>query len=157
MDKAFKKERDADDQINSHFLICFGLLHCGGSYEQKAEQLYQLIQPKGESAHTWVSANDKELHPIFEKLCKLATINIFDFAAQFGQIDNIYSGQTEVLAPVREDLREDVFLDEIFGSESMMSQSKWLKAVTNTSNWVFDSKTLRQKVFESAKLPYEEI
>ena len=57
----------------------FGLIHCPGTTKDKAKVLYGLIQDGGlaNEENVRVSASDKDLIPVFKKLCTLASIDIF--------------------------------------------------------------------------------
>lgn len=71
---AFKNEEKGHraEQIDSQYLICLGLLLCaseGKDMHDKIKVLFGLLQDGGISAHTFISAADKDYPPIFEKLC----------------------------------------------------------------------------------------
>ena len=78
---AFKDETkgQAPDQIDVTFLLCYGVLHCGGTVKEKAEVFYAILQDGGMSAHTFISATDKDLAPAFERMCLLCTVYLFQW------------------------------------------------------------------------------
>ena len=135
--------------MDAKYLICYGLLLCGGSPQQKAEEFYNVLQDGGLAAHKFIAASDKDLHPIFEKMCHLATVDLFVFARDFADLDNKYEDNMEALAKAHEDVREDMFLDEVYGNQARLDNEPWLKAVSTKSNWIFNSKQLRAKVLEA--------
>ena len=45
-------------------------------------------------------------------------------------------------------------LDEVFGSQSRLDNELWLKAICEKANFVFNSHTLRMKVFEAANIKF---
>ena len=101
--------------------------------------------------HKFISAQDKDLPPIFEKLCLLSTVHLFEFARDFTGVDCPYSDDDlRKLKDAHEGVREDKFLDEVYGNQSKLDNDPWLKGVSTKSSWVFDSKQLRQRVFEVA-------
>lgn len=105
--------------------------------------------------HKFISASDKDYEPIFEKLCQLATIKIFEFTRDFAGVAINYSqDDLSKLAAAHEDIREQVFLEEVYGHEAKLDNEEWLKKVVKTAKWVLNSKTLREKVFEQAKVKY---
>ena len=70
----------------------FALLHCiSESPATKAKALYELFQDGGLEAHEQISTTDKDIIPIFCKLCKLVTVDIFVLANQHGGVSNIYN------------------------------------------------------------------
>lgn len=90
---AFKEEDSGreDGEICTIYLICIGLLHCGAKPYSKAEEFYNLLQEGGLTHHKWISATDKDMFPVIEKLCLLTTTHLFDWAEQLAGIDNIYA------------------------------------------------------------------
>lgn len=79
------------EQIDTDYLRMFGLLHCGGQPKDKAVVLYGLLQEGGVDSHEFISAQDKDLNPVFEKICGMACWEMFTSGAQIGGIDTIYS------------------------------------------------------------------
>ena len=67
---------------------------------------------------------------MFEKFCTLATVGIFDLANLIGEVRTIYKDEEcEALLSKVEELREDHYLDAIFGMYSKMENEDWLKEV----------------------------
>ena len=58
---------------------------------EKATALYCILQEGGLEAHEQISAGDKDLTPVFEKLCKLVTSDIFELANENGGVSMIYN------------------------------------------------------------------
>lgn len=58
------------------------------------------------------------------------------------------------IADAHEDVRETKFLEEIYGHEAKLDNEEWLKKVVKSGKWLLNSKTLREKVFEQAKVKY---
>ena len=76
---AFKNEEKGHraEQIDAQYLVCLGLLLCASEkkdLEDKAKVLYGLLQEGGITKHNFISAADKDFAPVFEKLCRLATV-----------------------------------------------------------------------------------
>jgi hypothetical protein len=136
-------------------LICWGLLHCGGSVESKAEEFYNILQEGGLDTHKWISASDKDIEPIFEKMCLFATVDMFQFAEEYASISNAFEEHDEKIRAAHEDVREDHFLDEVYGKNARLENEPWLKLVSTKAKWVFDPKSLRMKVFEACNLTYD--
>jgi hypothetical protein len=153
--QAFKSEKCAPDQISVEFLKCMGLIHCGGSPREKAEYLYNLLQDGGLSAHTFISAADKDLEPTFEKICLLATVHLFEWAEEFNSFEGPFKDNYDTLSGAHEDLREDVFLEAIYGNENKLDNDVWLKNITDKAKWVFTAKEVRKQVFKQVNLTYQ--
>ena len=93
-----------------------GLMHCQGKPQEKAEELYNVLQEGGLAAHTFITSSDKDLPPIFEKFCSLTTIDLFEIMEETTGINSDYSKEELTqLRNAHEQVREDVFLDDVFG------------------------------------------
>ena len=58
--------------------MCACLLWCDGTIEEKAEVLYQLVNPPDENSDK-IKQNDKEWEYIIQYICLIATVITFDF------------------------------------------------------------------------------
>ena len=142
-----EKKRQSAGQIDFNFLKIFGLLHCAGTRSDKGKHLYALLQEGGLDRHKNISANDKDFKPVFEKMCSFATWELFTAARQISGINEIYSENDKIkLQEQVEVLREDVFLEQIFGDESRLENNDFLKAISKHS-WCFCSVNIRKKLF----------
>ncbi len=152
----FKDEKMgmSEDQLSVTFLLLFGLLHCKGKLDEKAIAFYNILQEGGLAAHENISATDKDFAPAFEKLCLFATVDIFGLAQDFGGHENQHSENDDALRAAHESVREDFFLDQVYGRGSRLDNEPWLKAVAGDANWCLQAELLRAKVFEAAGLPY---
>ena len=135
----------------------FALLHCiSKKPAPKAKALYELLQDGGLEAHEQISATDKDIIPVFLKLCKLVTVDIFVLANQHGGVSNIYN-ESETAKLVNnnniDELREDVWLEAVFGVQSRLPNEDWLtKVQQKDGKWIYDPKELRVKLFEQASI-----
>ena len=57
----------------------------------KAKVLYDLLQEGGLEAHKQISATDKDMVPVFKKLCYFASVDIFDLTNSHGGHSHVYS------------------------------------------------------------------
>ena len=151
----FKSEGHAADQIDVSYLQMFSLLHCYNKKKiEKATALYTILQEGGLEAHEQISAGDKDIIPVFTKLCQFVTSDIFALANTNGGASNIYL-EAECKQMVNKDkleeLREDVWLDEVYGAMSRLDNASWLAKVsakTGKASWIFEPINLRAKVME---------
>ena len=109
-----------------------------------------MLQEGGLAAHEFISAEDKDFAPIFEKLCLFATVDIFAFASDFGGVESKYDDDKDALTEAHEACREDMFLDDVYGRSSRVSNEAWLKSICGLANWVLHPEELRKKIFEVA-------
>ena len=49
-------------------------------------------------------------------------------------------------------VREDQFLEDMYGASSRLASEDWLKKICKEAKWVFDSKELRKRLFEAAEI-----
>ena len=131
-----------------------GIIHCGGTNREKAEFFYNLLQDGGLQAHTFISAADKDLEPNFEKICLLATVHLFEWAEEFNHYESPFKDDHDKLKSVHEDLREDVFLEAIYGNENKLDNEAWLKNIVEQAKWIFSAQQVRKQVFKQADLKY---
>lgn len=77
--EAFKCEEKphSPEEIYADYLVTYGIMLCFGKKTEKAEEFYNVLQEGGQEAHTFITANDKDLHPHFRKMCHLTTIHLF--------------------------------------------------------------------------------
>ena len=70
-------------------------------------------------------------------------------------MENEWESVEANLSAAHEIVREDMFLDEVFGSNSKMANEPFLAACSQQGNWIFISSSLRKKVFEAAQVKFE--
>ena len=49
-------------------------------------------------------------------------------------------------------LREDEFLEAVYGAKSRVHRDQWVEAVTQDANWIVNSDKLREKVMSTASV-----
>ena len=97
-----------------------------------------------------MSAGDKDLEGVFMKLVAFASSDIIQLAAKFGDIKDVYTDEERnKLANSHETLREDVYLDGVFGAASALTNADWLlKSAEMENNWVFIPTEIRKRLCE---------
>ena len=157
LSQQFKGEGHNADQIDVNTLKMFSLLHCASKKPiEKAKALYCILQDGGFEKHEQISATDKDFEPVFLKLCKLVTTDIFELANLNGGVSIIYSeSECKDLCGKQniEELREDDWLEAVYGAQSRLTNDQWLEKVTDKkgkASWIFNPKELRNKLFAQA-------
>ena len=155
----FKGDGQNADQIDVNILKMFSLLHCNNKKSiEKATALYAILQEGGLEAHEQISAGDKDIIPVFSKLCNLVTVDVFTLANQHGGVSIIYNeGECKNLVDKDklEELREDVWLEEVYGAQSRLPNQDWLNKVSEKkgkASWIYEPNNLRTKLFEMASI-----
>jgi len=88
-------------------------------------------------------------------MCGLVTYDLFEIMEEFSDFKNLYNEEEiEALKEVHELIREDVFLDIVYGAKSKMHHQDWLKAVVLSGSFIFHQKHLRAMVIEKAGLDF---
>ena len=110
------------------------------------------MQDGGLEAHKFISAQDKDLVPIFDKMCALACWELFEIAQQVGEVPElIYSDEeVKVLKEQVEVVREDQYLEDVYGVLAKLDNEPWLEKNSKAANWVFNTVQLRKRMFEAA-------
>jgi len=85
----------------------------------------------------------------------LSTVHLFEWARDIANIDCPFEQDLEKLAEAHEDLREERFLDDVFGDNSKLDNEPFLKGCIDKAKWIFHSKDLRLAVFKQANLQYK--
>ena len=120
--------------------------------------MYGILQDGGLEAHEEISAGDKDLIPVFTKMSKLVTKDIFiltrkcgetNFAFDEGSIRKILDDEN------LEIIREEQWLDEVYGNSSRLANNMWLEKVSSVGKWIFSAVELRKKIFSTAQVPYK--
>jgi len=52
----------------------------------------------------------------------------------------------------QETLREDKWLEEVFGPQSRLKNDEWVHKVSTSANWIFNVQDMRKRLFAEAKL-----
>ena len=138
------------------YLKCFALIHCSGKPIDKTHAFYEVLQDGGFERHAQISAGDKDFAPVFDKMCSFVTKDVFDLAKMTASVENhVYTeDETSRIAhkDVFEVIREEVWLEEVFGAQSRLENDVWVDKVSKAANWIFDAETMRRKIFNEAKV-----
>ena len=88
-------------------------------------------------------------------MCQLVTADIFELATQHSNVSSIYT-EDEVEDMTKEDtmmtMREDSFLEEVYGAASRLDKDQWLAKVSKVTKWLLDARDLRKKVLDTASV-----
>lgn len=138
------------------FLKIFSLMHCSGKMIDKTNAFFCILQEGGFEKHEQISAGDKDFIPVFDKLVRFATVDVFALAEATGSVSpKIYSEEEEqslIDGDLVEGLREDGFLETVFGSNSRVSSDAWVQKVLQEANYIFNCSEMRKRIFSEAKV-----
>lgn len=84
-----------------------------------------------------------------------STVHLFEWARDITDTNCPFESDFEKLANAHEDLREERFLDDVFGDNSKLDNEPFLKGCIEKAKWIFHSKDLRLAVFKQAGLQYK--
>ena len=136
-------KNQSDDQIDVVYLKCFALIHCSGKPIDKTNAFYEVLQDGGFEKHTQISAGDKDFAPVFDKMCSLVTMDVFKLALMTGSVSEHVYTEDEMSRIAHKDvfetIREEVWLEEVFGAQSRLENDAWVDKVSKSANWIFDS------------------
>ena len=105
-------------------------MHCSASPQAKANELFCLLQAGGFETHEYITAGDKDLDPVFDKLCDFATVDVFGFSLREGMTTEAVYTEDECasIQEQREILKED-WLEPIYGATSKLLSLVWANKV----------------------------
>ena len=84
-------QSNRNDIIDKHFLVMFALLHCAGTFEEKAKHFITLLEEHGVVKNGFIIASDQDFIPLFNQLCGLASFDLFAATSHLDTVDSIYS------------------------------------------------------------------
>ena len=151
----YSNKQFGGEKILTDKLVLFGILHCPGSGEEKANVLYSVFQDGGVDKQKWVSATDKDILPNLSKLIKLVSS---DLAQLMEEVDEEHpmgmEDKAEDIDYQCEALIEDFYLDPVFGDNSRLEYLEFVKAHRpgKVHNVWFDPQALRMLTFHKAEL-----
>ena len=154
---AFKADGKPAEAIDANALRCFALLHCVGKSIDKARALYEILQGVGGlEKHEQISAGDKDFKPSFAKILRFASVDIFELANTLGDdVPEFYSNEEKdqmVSTETTDVLREDVWLEQVYGTSSRLKNDAWLEKVQGDASWITEPEEIRAKILEQAGL-----
>lgn len=127
------------------------MLHCSGKPIDKANSLFCILQEGGFESHEEIAAGDKDFNPVFDKICAFSTIDVFQFAKESGFAEELYSAADgSKLMDAVEIIREDKWLEQVFGVQSRLKSDLWVKQVSTVANWIFNTDQVRKELFSEA-------
>ena len=68
----------------------FSLFHCAGKPFDRATIFYGILQDGGLEAPEEISAHDKDFVPVFVKMCKLVTMDVFNLTRACGETNFVF-------------------------------------------------------------------
>ena len=138
--------------IDLDTLLCFALLNCPGSGQQKANVLYNLLQEGGAGAEESISWADKDYTPIMNKVLSLASIDLARLCKDIDDVEpmeDVLKREDDISASF-EQIREDIFIEFVYGNDSRLEAEKWKKIVASEkiADWLFNPQMVRALIFD---------
>ena len=128
---------EGTDKLDVHKLQILGILWCNGDDKKKATQLYLLLQERNSDR---INSHDKDFPRCFNTLLDTATEMVFRFESKYMKTTKrlISEAIVQQTKGTYEELSEN-FIDEIFGSDSMLKREDWIKQVSQFHKWIFNA------------------
>ena len=96
-----------------------------------------------------IAATTKNIRFVFRKLCGLASFELFSLHNE--QVGAIYTEyEIEQIKEAVEVVREDQYLEDVFGARTSLDKEDWLEKMVNEAKWAFSSTQLRQRLLDVA-------
>ena len=118
------EKNQQEGQIDVDILTLFSLFHCSGKPIDRATAFYGILQDGGLEAHEEISAGDKDLVPVFTKMCKLVTKDIFNLTRKCGETNFAFDEGS--IRKILDDenleiIRDEQWLDDVYGHNSRLT------------------------------------
>mmetsp|Transcript_26547 Transcript_26547/g.35509 ORF Transcript_26547/g.35509 Transcript_26547/m.35509 type:complete len:257 (+) Transcript_26547:27-797(+) len=153
LSQAFKSPNLAEDQIDSKWLRVWSILHCSGSLRDKSNELFCILQDGGFEKHELITAGDKDLDPVWDKICEFATSAVFELTLSAGMVTSAVYTEDEIgsLQNYVEELKEN-WLEPIYGVTNRLESKVWVEKVAKDANWIFSAAEMRTRLFALADI-----
>ena len=84
-------------------------------------------------------------------MCGFASYDLFEKTYNIGYVEQIYSDEEIAIMKERvEALREDQFLEDVYGMKSKLSYKEWHSNVCKNGYWIFDAVEIRKRMLKEA-------
>ena len=90
------------------------------------------------------------MEAIFEKICGLACYELFTFAEELEQLYT--EEEIEKIKEAVETVREDQYLESVFGNKAAIDKNEWLDKMNTIATWVFDTGKIRERLLDTAEI-----
>ena len=146
-------------EISVDYLLLFGFLNCPGEIDDKSNVLYEILQEGGPDTHKCLSAQDKDMVPTFNKLFKLASSELVQLMKEVDGVEPTeVEGRAEDIDETLDEVREDNYLDPIYGFEARLDFKEWQERSRKpvTSKIFYEVNNLRNLIFTRAGISFPE-
>ena len=151
-----ERKRHEKEEIDTEYLSIFALLHCAGKRSEKAHVFYTMLQEGGIEQHKMISANDKDFKPLFHKMCAYSSWQLFNALETLQIVEEVYASHEKLLMQQQvEALREEMFLEQVFGINARLEAEVFIKRVSESKNWCFSTVEIRKKLLALAGVGVE--
>uniref|UniRef100_A0A7S3IFY6 Uncharacterized protein n=1 Tax=Strombidium inclinatum TaxID=197538 RepID=A0A7S3IFY6_9SPIT len=139
--------------VDTTSMLLLSIIWCGGDFDDKAEALFQCLNPPGQSQEG-ISANDKEWDLVFDTMCYLATVFTVDQAMQQGINTKSYDEDLTKrgikgmrISEIEDPPAHMGFIMQVFGYESRLDRDAFFATVIDKNcNWVFQANKIRERL-----------
>ena len=127
------KSSSGDIDVNT--LILFGVLNCPADARHKSQALYPCLQEGGPTKQQFISAGDKDIKQIIQKMMYLTTVDLAKLMAEVDQSTAMdLEDRQEEIDYALEDTIELNYLNPLYGNISKMSYEEWINASEKAEN-----------------------
>ena len=133
-----------EGSLSTDSLIIYAVLHSAADARTRAHVLYDVLQDNNQP---FISANDKDFDPVFDKLVDLATKLVYSHVKLVvPDATPVGADKFEAITSFVNDSFREKFLDDVFGANSKLQREEWEKVVSTTGKWLFSAKEVRALV-----------
>jgi hypothetical protein len=130
--------------ISKKALLLWGIILCSGDNETKIQSFYSVLQDNNQKS---IAALDNDFPHNFYLIVNFAIALVNNFENRLSKLPPEYSeSHIKFLDDYKENLKEDLFLEPVFGAESTLDRPLWEKNTLMQASWILDSDNVRKKV-----------
>lgn len=141
-------------------ILCLGLIWCRGDLYNKAEMLFELLNPPENQTQDVISCTDKEFFTVLNTIITLSAGTIINFAYK-NNPSQLQRRQTEPFklekaakAMIDSEIESGYngkrhlgFISLAFGTESILKREDFVEAaMSSRCRWIFDSSHIRSRM-----------
>lgn len=140
--------------ISKKALMLWGIILCSGDNNTKIQSFYGVLQDKDQKS---IAALDNDFPHNFHLMILFAITLVNIYEPRFSRALPEYSdAKVKLLEEYKEHLKEDLFLEPVFGPESTLDRPVWEKNTLMQASWILDSNKVRKRVFDYIEMKEKE-
>ena len=148
-------KKHTSGQVETESLLLFGLLHCEGSSDKKAQVYLNMAKKQlNKVSQTTFSVENEKSCTLFNKLCKLASHGLYDISKQLYEITHRYTDVDLIKLQTTVGRLHEKFINTVFIKRDQPLQDAVFQRNIGlpSNNWIFDASQIRIRLAQLANI-----